>query len=76
MEIDSDCFADQWDERNGLGHAQFYQERMKGDDPEIDTAQIPKRFDGHLALLEKTLKTFTNSIPNKSTEKLRFAIQL
>ena len=34
---------------------------MKGDDPEIETAQTPKRFDKRLALLEKTLKTFTHT---------------
>ena len=39
--------------------------RMKGDDAEIDTAQTPKRFDRRLALLGKTRKTFTDSIPNK-----------
>ena len=38
---------------------------MKGDDPEIDTAQTPKRLKGRLALLEKIRKTFTDSIPNK-----------
>ena len=38
---------------------------MKDDDPEIDTAQTPKRFDQRLALLGKTRKTFTDSIPNK-----------
>ena len=63
--VNSDWFADQWDERSVLGHAQFHKGRMKGDDPEIHTAQTPKRFDGRLALLEKTLQTFTDSIPNK-----------
>ena len=57
--------ADQWDERSVLGHAQFHKGRMKGDDPEIDFAQTPKRFDRRLALLGKTRKTFTDSIPNK-----------
>ena len=38
---------------------------MKGDDPEIDTAQTPKLFDGKLALQEKIRKTFADSIPNK-----------
>ena len=38
---------------------------MNGDDPEIDTAQTPKRFDGRLALQEKIQKTFTDSIPNR-----------
>ena len=37
---------------------------MKGDDPEIDTAQTSKRLDGHLALLKKIQKTFTESIPD------------
>ena len=49
-----------------MGHAQFHKGRMKGDDPEIDTAQTPKRFDRRLALLGKTRKTFTDSIPNKN----------
>ena len=31
---------------------------MKGDDPKIDTAQTPKRFNRRLVLLEKTLKTY------------------
>ena len=47
-----------------MGHAQFHKGRMKGDDPEIDTAQTPKRFDGCLALQEKIRKTFTDSILN------------
>ena len=38
---------------------------MKGDDPEIDTAQNPKCFDGRLARLDKIRKTFTDSIPKK-----------
>ena len=49
-----------------MGHAQFHKGRMKGDDPEIDTAQTPKRFERRLALLGKTRKTFTDSIPNNS----------
>ena len=32
--------------------------RMKGDDPEIDTAQTPKHLDVHLALVEKMQKDF------------------
>ena len=64
-DVNSDWLADQWDERSVLGHAQFHKGRMKGDDPEIDTAQTPKRFDRRLALLGKTRKTFTDSIPNK-----------
>ena len=46
-----------------MGHARLHKGRMKGDDSEIGTAQTPQRFDGRLALLEKTLKTFTDSIP-------------
>ena len=64
-DVNSDWLADQWDERSLLGHAQFHKGRMKGDDPEVDTAQTPKRFDRRLALLGKTRKTFTDSIPNK-----------
>ena len=64
-DVNSDWLADQWDERSVLGHAQFHKGRMKGDDPEIDTAQTPKRFDRRLALLGKTRKTFSDSIPNK-----------
>ena len=52
-DVNSDWLADQWDERSVLGHAQFHKGRMKGDDPEIDTAQTPKRFDRRLALLGK-----------------------
>ena len=47
-----------------LGHAQFHKGRMKGDDPKMDTAQTPKRFDWRLSLLGKIPKTFTDSIPN------------
>ena len=64
-DINSDWFADQWDERSVLGHARFHKGRMKGTDPEIGIAQTPKRFDRRLALLAKTVKTFTDSIPNK-----------
>ena len=64
-DVNSDWLADQWDERSVLGHALFHKGRMKGDDPEIDAAQTPKRFDRRLALLGKTRKTFTDSIPNK-----------
>ena len=63
--VNSDWLADQWDKRSVFGHAQFHKGRMKGDDPYIDTAQTPKRFNWHLALLGKILKTFTDSIPNK-----------
>ena len=69
-DVNSDWLADQWDERSVLGHAQFHKGRMKGDDPWIDTAQTPKRFDWRLALLGKILKTFTDSIPNKIVETL------
>ena len=51
-----------------FGHAQFHKGKMKGDGPEIDTAQTPKLLDGRLALLEKIRKTFTDSIPNKTTD--------
>ena len=44
-DVNSDWFADQEEERSVLGHAQFHKGRMKGDDPEIDTAQTPKRFE-------------------------------
>ena len=60
-DVNSDWFADQWDERSVLGHARFHKGRMKDDHTEIETAQ---RFDGRLALLEKIRKTFTYSIPN------------
>ena len=63
-DVNSDWLADQLDKRSVLGHAQFHKGRMKGDDPEIDTAQIAKRFDGRLAPLEKNRKTFADSIPN------------
>ena len=66
--VNSDWFADQFDERSVLEHAQFHEGRMKGDDPEIDTAQTQKLFDRRLVLLEKTLKTFTDSIPNNTLE--------
>ena len=39
----NDWLADQWDKRSVLRYVQFYKGRMKGDDPEIDTAQTPKR---------------------------------
>ena len=52
-DVNSDWLADQWDEGSAKGHAQFHKGRMKGDDPEIDTAQTLKRLDGNLALLEK-----------------------
>ena len=42
---------------------------MKGDDPQIDTAQTPKRFNWHLALQGKIQKIFADSIPNKLAPK-------
>ena len=33
-------FANQWEERIVLRHAQIHKRMMKGDDPEIDTAHI------------------------------------
>ena len=65
-DVNSDWLADQWDERSVLGLAQLHKGSMKGDDPTIDTAQTPKRFDWRLALLGKIPKTFTDSIPNKA----------
>ena len=49
-DVSSDWLAGQWEERSVLGHAQINKGRMKGDDPEIDTAQTPKRFEGRPAL--------------------------
>ena len=49
-DVNSDWLADQWDERSVLGHARVNKGRMKGDDPQIDIAQTPKRFDWRLAL--------------------------
>ena len=45
---------------------------MKGDDPEIDTAQTPERFDGRLALQNKIRETFADSIPDKETNQAAF----
>ena len=62
-----------------MGHSQINKGKMKRDDPEIDTAQTPKRFDRRLALEEKIRKTFTDCIPNnsdsrnKATEKAKAA---
>ena len=64
-DVNSDWLFDQWDERSVFGHARVNKERMKGDDPQIDTAQIPKHFDWRLALQGKIQKTFADSIPNK-----------
>ena len=47
------------------GMRKIHKRRMKGDDPEIDTAQTQKLFGGRLGLLEKNRKTFIDSIPNK-----------
>ena len=64
-EANSDWLAGQWDEQSVLGRAQINKGRMKGEDPQIDTAQTPKCFDGRLALQEKIRKIFTDSITNK-----------
>ena len=66
-DVNSDWLAYQLDERSVLGHARVNKGRMKGDDPQIDTAQTPKRFDWRLALQGKIQKTFVDSIPNKYT---------
>ena len=47
-DANSNWLADQWDEQSILRHMQFHKGRMKGDDPEIDTAQTLKCFDRHL----------------------------
>ena len=60
-DVNSDWLADQWDERNVFGACAVSQRRMKGDDPEIDTAQTPKRLDERLVLLEKIRKAFTSN---------------
>ena len=39
-DVNSDWFADQWDERSVLGHARVNKRRMKGDDPEIDLRKL------------------------------------
>ena len=64
-DVNSDWLADQWDDQSVLEHAQIYKGKIKGDNPEIDTAQTPKRLYGRLVLLVKMRKTFTDSIPNK-----------
>ena len=71
-DVSSDWLAVQWDDRSVLRHAQFHKGRMKCDDPEIDSAQTPKSFDGHLAPLERIRRTFINSIPNKSQLRSRW----
>ena len=77
-DVNSDWHAGQWDERSVLGHARINKGRMKGDDPEIDTAQTPKRFDGNLTLQEKIRKTFADSIPNNHSiiERAKINIHL
>ena len=50
-----------------LGACAISQRKDEGDDPEIDTAQTPKRFNWRLALVEKIRKTFTDSITNNIT---------
>ena len=72
----SDWLADQRDERTFFGYAQINKGRMKGGDPEIDTVQIPKRFDGRLALQEKIRKTFADSISNNNVFVVEFVILL
>ena len=68
-DVNSDRTADQWDEWSILGHAQINKGKMKGDDPEFDTVQTPKRFDRSLAIQEKIRKTFNDSIPNNAGHK-------
>ena len=70
-DVNSDWLADQWDERSVLGHVRINKGKMKADDPQIDTAQTPKRFDWRLALQGKIQKTFADSIPNKCIFKKR-----
>ena len=65
-DVNSDWPAGQWDVRSVLGHAQISKGRMKGDDPEIDNAQTPKRFDWRLALQEKIRQTYADSTPQKN----------
>ena len=65
-DVNSDWLADQWEERIVLGYARVNKGRMKGDDPQIDTAQIPKCFDWCLAPQGKIQKTFADSIPKKT----------
>ena len=57
-EGNSDWLADQWDERSVLGHARVNKGRMKGDDPQIHTAQTPKCFDGLLSPLPENPEDF------------------
>ena len=64
-DINSDWLADQWDEQSILGHARVNKGRMRGNDPQIDTAQTPKHFNWRLALQGKIQKTFADNIPNK-----------
>ena len=63
-DVNSNWLADQWDERSVLGHARGNKGRMKGDGPQIDTAQTPKRFKWRLALQGKI--HFADSIPNNN----------
>ena len=65
-DVNADWLASQWYERSILGHMQMNKGIMKGDDPEIDTVQTPKRFNGRLTFREKIRKTFADSIPNNS----------
>ena len=65
-DVNSHWLLDQWDERSVLGHAQIHKGMMKGNYPEIDTTQTPKRLDGRLVALENIPKTFNDSFPNKT----------
>ena len=62
--VNSNWLADQWDERGVLGHAQLDKGKIKGDNPEIDTAQTPTHLDGGLALPEK-IRRLSLIFPNK-----------
>ena len=53
-DVNTDWLAVQWNERSILGHARITKGRMKGDDPQIDNAQIPKRFDGRWLFRRKS----------------------
>ena len=41
-DVNSDCLADQWDEREASLYMAMYIGKMKNDDPEIVTAPTPK----------------------------------
>ena len=63
--VNSDWLAGQWDKQRVLRHVQINKGMMRGDDPEIDTAQIQKRSERRLALQEKIRKTFAASTPER-----------